>query len=95
MKVYLKGAREAINDKDYDKALNIIDTGLADDELTEPDNATAHYTLLVFKALTLHHLERDLEAVEWYEKASQLKPSFPLAWQVRSRHLANRTSKVS
>lgn len=82
MKAFLKGAREALNSKDYERALNVVETGLADDEAEEAENKTSVYTLLVFKALALHHLQRDTEAVEFYEKAGFMCPTLPLAWQV-------------
>lgn len=82
MKVFLKQAREAINAKDYEKALNIIDTGLADDELLEPENRQNHYMLLVFRGVSLDKLGRQSEAVESYEKATMLDQTSTLAWQV-------------
>lgn len=82
MKAFLKGARDALTSKDYTRALNVVETGLADDESSDPENSTSVYTLTVFKALALHNLGRDLEAVEFYEKAGFMIPSMPLAWQV-------------
>lgn len=85
MKAFLKGAREALTSKDYERALNVAETGLADDEASEAENSTSVYTLLVFKALALHNLGRDVEAVEFYEKAGFMIPGMPLAWQVLIR----------
>ncbi len=83
MKVFLRSAREAINQKDYEAALKAVETGLASDELEDPENKQHHYTLLVFKALALQNLGRSQEAVEIYEKATMLNPALPLSWQVR------------
>jgi hypothetical protein len=82
MKAFLKGAREALNAKNYERALNVVETGLADDEAEKIENVPSVYMLLVFKALALHHLKRDTEAVEFYEKAGFMSPTMPLAWQV-------------
>ena len=82
MKTFAKQARDAIAQGDFGRVLNITDTGLADDAIYAEDNRQVQYNLLVFKALALHNLERDPEAVEFYEKAAMLCPTISLAWQV-------------
>lgn len=84
MKTFVKQAREAITAKDYARAINIAETGLADDDALEKENAQSYYMLLVFNALALHNLDRDAEAAEIYEKAAMANPSLPIAWQVKN-----------
>lgn len=82
MKTFAKQARDAIAQGDFGRALSIADTGLADDAIGAEENRPVQYNLLVFKALALRNLERDPEAVEFYEKAAMLCPTISLAWQV-------------
>lgn len=83
MKSFLKLARESITGKDFESALNYAINGLDSEEATEGDKASVNkYNLLVFKALSLHNLGRDQEAIESYETAGMIHPELPLAWQV-------------
>lgn len=83
MKSFLKLARESISSKDFESALNYADNGLESDEVTEGEKASSNkYNLLVFKALSLHNLGRDKEAIESYELAGMIHPELALAWQV-------------
>lgn len=84
MKSFCKLAKEAISAKDYNQALSYAESGLISDEALEGEKAPINrYTLMVFKALSLHNLERDQEAIETYENAAMKHPELPLAWQVR------------
>jgi hypothetical protein len=82
LKALAKQAREAINDKDYESALHFIDTALSNDEVHDKDNVSIYYNLLVFRALALQNLDREAEAIEFYEKAGMVCQNLPLAWQV-------------
>jgi hypothetical protein len=84
MKAFVKGARDALTSKEPNRALRVVETGLADDEAQLPENKQSVYMLTVFGALALHQVgERDAEAEEWYFKAGMLSRELPLAWQVR------------
>ncbi len=73
-KAALKASREAIGKKDFDKALEEADKVLQ----YEPE----HYQALVFRGLALLSLKRFEESETTYRKATQLKPTELLAWQV-------------
>lgn len=85
MRSSLKLAREAINNKDFNAALSYAEAGIASEDLSLDHEKTsnAKYTLLVFKALALHNLGHDKDAIETYETAALLHPNQPLAWQVQ------------
>lgn len=83
MKSFVKLARESISGKDFESALNYAINGLESDEILDGDKASLNkYNLLVLKALSLHNLGRDKEAIESYEMAGMIHPELPLAWQV-------------
>lgn len=75
LKPIIKSAREALDRKDYDYALQLCTDALA----FEPDN----YFLLVFKAVALTN-KNDLEAsLRSYSLATKSQPDNPLAFQVK------------
>ncbi len=76
LKPIIKSAREAIDKKDYEYALQLCTDALE----FEPDN----YFLLVFRAVALiNGPKSDLEAALLaYTKATRSHPENPLAYQV-------------
>ena len=83
LKPIIKSAREAIDKKDYEYALQLCTDALE----FEPDN----YFLLVFRAVALTNGPKsDLEAaLQAYAKATRSQPENPLAFQVRRSHEAS------
>lgn len=93
LKPIIKAAREALDGKDYDYALQLCTDALE----FEADN----YFLLVFRAVALINCSKsDLEAaLVSYTKATRSQPDNPLAYQVsfcekRTLHLLCRESSI-
>ena len=80
LKPIIKSAREAIDKKDYEYALQLCTDALE----FEPDN----YFLLVFRAVALiNGPKSDLEAALLaYSKATRSQPDNPLAYQVKEKN---------
>ena len=73
-KAHLKSAREAINQQDFDSALESCESALSID--------SENYTGWIFKGLALCKLGRTQDSVEAYEKAMSIDPISPLGYQV-------------
>lgn len=81
LKPIIKSAREALDRKDYEYALQLCTDALS----FEPEN----YFLLVFRAIALvNGPKNDLEgAIQSYQKATRSQPDNPLAIQVKKAWL--------
>jgi superkiller protein 3 len=77
VKVRLKNAREAIDKKDYEKALSECSIALN----FEPEN----YHAMVFLAVAQQNLEQSDKAKETLYKAIALNPTSPIAHQVKEK----------
>lgn len=77
LKPIIKSAREALDKKDYQYALQLCTDALA----FEPDN----FWLLVFRAVALGNVGgMEEEALKEYQKASRVQSDNPTAFQVRN-----------
>lgn len=71
-KLLLKEAREAIKNKDYERAMKYVQSVLKEDKY--------NYMALVFLGLCLQELGPVQQASKAFQKAAELNPKNPLAW---------------
>jgi hypothetical protein len=84
MNAQLKKAREALRLKEWAKALSIANS-VVDQIHSDPEQVNVYYMALVFRGLSLLHLNQIEESENAYRTASQLPvddQQQPLAYQV-------------